>query len=137
MQSENSVALSQRLAQIGHVIILCDDLDRMTEFYRDLLAFAVESETATGISFRAGAIYLGLRKRTRTYDGRKSVDSTPGVQIAFLVSPAEVDAYHRRLVTKGVPILDAPRDQAWGHRTVYFADPEGNLLEIYGELSPG
>lgn len=123
--------------EIGHVILLCDDLDRMKSFYRALLAFPVESESETGLTFRAGSIFLGLRQRTRAYDGRGIRLGLPGVQIAFRVSPAEVDFYHQRLIDRSVPILDAPANQPWGHRTVYFSDPEGNLLEIYGELSTG
>jgi catechol 2,3-dioxygenase-like lactoylglutathione lyase family enzyme len=56
------------------------------------------------------------------------------VQLAFLVSPAEVDQCYEQLVAKGVKILDPPADQPRGHRTVYFADPEGNILEIYAEI---
>jgi catechol 2,3-dioxygenase-like lactoylglutathione lyase family enzyme len=126
--------LSQPLNQIGHVIVLCDDLERMKSFYCDLLAFDVDLESPTSITFRAGDIYLGLRKRTRTYDGQRSTDDPPGVQLAFLVTPEQVDAYHQQLVAAGTPIQDVPRNQTWGHRTMYFSDPEGNLLEIYGEL---
>ena len=35
---------------------------------------------------------------------------------------------------RGVEIADPPVDQLRGHRTVYFFDPEGNLLEIYAEI---
>ena len=33
-------------------------------------------------------------------------------------------------IQKGVTILEPPTDQPRGHRTVYFADPEGNQLEL-------
>ena len=120
--------------QLSYVIVLCDDLDRMKKFYRDVFSFPVESESATGLTFRAGSVFLGLRKRTRSYDGCGTRTELPGVQLAFLVSPAEVDQCHEQLVEQGVSIVDPPKNQPWGHRTVYFADPEGNILEIYGEL---
>lgn len=122
-----------RLDRLGYVIVLCENLERMRTFYRDLLAFPVEVESDTGITFRAGSVFLGLRLRTRGYDGHRLANEAPGVQLAFLVSPVEVDEYHRQLQANGVKILDPPQDQPWGHRTVYFADPEGNLLEIYAE----
>jgi catechol 2,3-dioxygenase-like lactoylglutathione lyase family enzyme len=123
-----------RVDQLNWVIVLCDDLDRMKAFYRDVFSFPVANESATGLTFRAGSIFLGLRKRTRAYDGRGAGPSSPGAQIAFLVSPADVDLCHEQLVEKGVKILDPPNNQPWGHRTVYFSDPEGNILEIYGEI---
>lgn len=120
--------------QLTYVIVLCDDLERMKAFYRDLFAFPVISESATDMALRAGGVILGLRKRTRAYDGRGVRAGLPGLQIAFLVSRAEVDLCHAQLVEQGVEILDPPTDQPRGHRTVYFSDPEGNVLEVYAEI---
>ena len=120
--------------QLNYAIVLCDDLETMKAFYRDLFAFPVASETETGLTFRAGDVLLSLRKRTRYYDGNGVRAELPGVQLAFLVSPDEVDLCYNQLVAKGVKILEPPTDQPRGHRTVYFADPEGNILEIYAEI---
>ena len=120
--------------RLSYVIVLCDDMDRMKAFYRDLFSFPVESETATSLALRAGSVLLALRQRTRDYDGRGGGSESPGVQLAFLVSPAEVDLCYDQLVDKGVEILDPPKDQSRGHRTVYFSDPEGNILEVYAEI---
>ena len=121
--------------QLSYAIVLCDDMDRMKMFYRELFAFPVEVETETSLSFRAGAaVSLALRKRERHYDGRGSGSPSPGVQLAFRVEPDEVSQCYEQLVQKGVTILDPPADQPRGHRTVYFADPEGNILEVYAEI---
>jgi lactoylglutathione lyase len=120
--------------QLNYAIVLCDDLERMKAFYRELFAFPVDSESATGLTFRAGSVLFSLRQRTRAYDGRGVRAELPGVQIAFLVSPSEVDLCYAQLVDKGVTILEPPTDQPRGHRTVYFSDPEGNMPEIYAEI---
>jgi lactoylglutathione lyase len=120
--------------QLDYAIVLCDDLLRMKKFYRDLFDFAIDSESDTGLTFRAGGVLLSLRQRTRPYDGSGIRPDLPGVQLAFLVAPDEVDPCYEQLVAKGVEILDPPADQPRGHRTVYFADPEGNMLEVYAEI---
>ena len=120
--------------QLNYAIVLCDDLETMKAFYRDLFPFPVDSESETGLTFWAGDVLLSLRKRTRYYDGNGARPELPGVQLAFLVSPAEVDLCYDQLVAKGVKILEPPTDQPRGHRTVYFADPEGNMLEVYAEI---
>lgn len=127
--------LAEKLSSLGYVIVLCDDLERMKVFYRELLAFTVVHETETGLTFQAGSSFLGLRKRTRRYDHPAAASAAPGVQLAFLVEREAVDRHYRDLVSSGVEIVDPPADQPWGHRTVYFTDPEGNLLEIYAELA--
>ncbi len=119
---------------LSYVIVLCEDLDGMKAFYKKLFPFPMDSESDTGLALRAGSVLLALRKRTRDYDGQGVRSGLPGVQIAFLVSPAEVDICHAQLVEMGVTIVDPPTDQPRGHRTVYFLDPEGNLLEIYAEI---
>jgi len=109
-------------------------MDPMKAFYRELFGFPVLSESATDLALQAGSVVLALRKRTRGYDGQGVRTELPGVQLAFRVSPAEVDLCYKQLVAQGVTILDPPTDQPRGHRTVYFADPEGNILEVYAEI---
>ena len=120
--------------QLDYAIVLCEDLDRMKAFYRDLFDFPIASESATGLTFQAGAVKLSLRQRTRGYDGQGTRSELPGVQLAFLVAPNEIARCYEQLVAKSVEILEPPTDQPRGHRTVYFADPEGNMLEIYAEI---
>ena len=124
----------EAVRELTYTIILCDDVKRMKEFYRDLFPFPVESEHPTGLVFRAGSGLLALRERTRNYDGQGTRAELPGVQLAFLVAPPEVDLCYEQLLAKGVVILEPPTDQPRGHRTVYFADPEGNMLEVYAEV---
>jgi lactoylglutathione lyase len=124
----------ESVRQLNYAIVLCNDLDRMKTFYRELFAFPVNSESDTGLTFSAGGVLLSLRQRTREYDGMGVRPELPGVQLAFLVEPEEVDLCYAELVDKGVQILEPPTDQPRGHRTVYFADPEGNMLEVYAEI---
>jgi len=120
--------------QLGYAIVLCDDIGRMKAFYRELFAFPIDSESDETLAFQVGATMIGLRKRTRDYDGRGGGPESPGLQLAFLVAREEVDQCYQLLLQKGVTILDPPADQPRGHRTVYFADPEGNILEVYAEI---
>ena len=41
---------------------------------------------------------------------------------------------HAELLQKGVEIIETPRDQDHGHRSLFFKDPEGNILEIYADI---
>ena len=85
----------------------------------------------------SGKTMLRLRERTRGYDGKKRVNSAPGVQLTFLVPDRDtVLRCYKQLLQLEIPILERPTDQPRGHCTVYFADPEGNQLEIWAEISP-
>lgn len=110
--------------QLSYAIVLCDDMERMKAFYRDLFAFPIDSESETSLAFLvAGSVLMALRQRTRPdYDGQGVRPELPGVQLAFLVAPAEVDLRHQELLEKGSKIIDSPTDQPRGHCTCYFSD---------------
>ena len=119
------------IQEMTHTIILCDDLELMKQFYCNLLPVEELDGSDTGVKLGLGSANFFLRKRTRDYDGRGTRDGLPGLQLAFLVEPDEVANCYDQLVARGVPIAEPPTDQPRGHRTVYFFDPEGNLLEVY------
>lgn len=58
------------------------------------------------------------------------------MQLAFRVPPSAVDDCHAELVANGVRILRGPTDltSTWRHGTLFFSDPEGNVIEIYAEI---
>jgi lactoylglutathione lyase len=60
----------------------------------------------------------------------------PSLQLAFRVAPGEVAACATVLAERGVTIDAGPTDQPFGHRTLFFRDPDGNVLEIYAEIEP-
>jgi len=124
----------QAVKELSYVILLVDDLDKMKEFYLALFPFEVRGDGDTGLGFNTGKTLFSLRKRTRDYDGKGPRLDAPGVQLAFLVEPAQVDECHKALLEHGAKIVEAPTDQPRGHRTLYFYDPEHNLLEVYAEI---
>jgi catechol 2,3-dioxygenase-like lactoylglutathione lyase family enzyme len=50
------------------------------------------------------------------------------------VSATEVDQCADELVRQGVALLSPPTNQSFGHRTLFFRDPDGNLLEVYAQI---
>ena len=125
------------IEQIDYVILPCIDLKRAREFYLSTMKFELESATATWVVFRVGNTRLALRPRGPwlAWEDGSMPKSSAAVQLAFRVSPAEVDVCYQELLAKRVSILDGPRDQAFGHRTLFFRDTENNVLEVYAEMN--
>ena len=121
------------IRQLDYTILLCRDMAAMTAFYRDVMGFPLIEAGPDWVVFKAGGPVLALRPRGRDYDG-DGPKAGASTQLAFRVAPAEVDICHDELVALGTRILDPPMDQSWGHRTLFFADPEGNVLEIYADI---
>lgn len=111
----------------------------MRAFYRDTLGFPVYRDWDGWCELRVGRVLLALRRRGRLYDGAATEGA--GIQLAFRVAPNEVEPCWRELVAAGVEILEPPDEgvygdpsDGYGHRTIFFRDPERNVLEIYADI---
>lgn len=123
------------IRSVDYVILLCDDLARMRDFYSEIFSFHIEEEEeGHWIAFRVGALFLGLRKRGRAYDGPSPSDISASVQISFNVPPDDVDLAFQALKAKGVAIIEPPTNQDFPHRTLFFRDPENNVVEIFAHI---
>jgi catechol 2,3-dioxygenase-like lactoylglutathione lyase family enzyme len=117
---------------LDHTVLLCAHMTETRAFYQDVMRFPIEVDRDTWVSFRVGSSLLTLRPRgtNPVWDDGPSVAGSASVQLAFRVPPLAIDACHDWLVSKGVPIIRVPN---WRHRTVFFRDPEANVIEIYAE----
>lgn len=123
------------IRSMDYVIVLCDDLVKMQRFYTDIFGFRIEEETpGQSVEYRVGTLFLMLRPRGRSYDGPGISDESAAIQLSFRVPPADVDAAYQTLREKDIEVIEPPTDQDWPHRTLFFRDPENNILEIYADI---
>lgn len=124
------------LRNLDYTMLLCRDLGPMRTFYVDVLGLEVQREVAGRyLELRVGATTLALRLRSRPYDGPPPETPAASVQLAFRVPPPDVGVAARQLVERGVELLEPVHDLPdFGHRVLFFADPEHNVIEIYAEI---
>ena len=125
------------IRSMDYVILLCDDLETMQCFYTDLFGWRIEEEVPNrAVEYRVGTLFLMLRPRGRPYDGPRIPGESASIQLSFRVPPADVDAAYETLLDKGINVIEPPTNQDWTHRTLFFADPENNIIEIYTDIHP-
>ena len=122
------------IRHLDYVVLLCDDILRMKQFYHQTMGFPIYRDWGSWIEMRVGSVLLALRHRDRPYDGPSFQPSSAAVQLAFRVTPAEVDSCYTELQAHAVEIVEPPISKEYGHKTLFFKDPEGNLLEIYADI---
>jgi catechol 2,3-dioxygenase-like lactoylglutathione lyase family enzyme len=124
----------QAIRHLDYVVLLCDDIIPMKRFYHEIMGFPIYRDWDSWVEVRVGSVLLALRVRGRPYDGPSVRPLSAAVQLAFRVAPAEVDSCYAELLARGVSVLEPPISQDYGHRTLFFRDPAGNILEIYADI---
>jgi catechol 2,3-dioxygenase-like lactoylglutathione lyase family enzyme len=125
----------QAVRGIDYSVIFARDMAAMRRFYEEILGFPLHRELSPNwIEYRVGENTLALAKPWLTAADAPTPAGSASLQLAFKVSVSEVDQCADELVRKGVTLLSPPTDQAFGHRTVFFRDPDGNLLEMFADI---
>jgi catechol 2,3-dioxygenase-like lactoylglutathione lyase family enzyme len=134
-RNPSSGSAFQAIRAIDYTVIFARDIAAMRRFYEDILGFRLLRELSPGwIEYRVGDNTLALAEPRLTAADVPTPSGSASLQLAFKVSAAEVDQCADELVRQGVDILSPPTDQVFGHRTLFFRDPDGNLLEVFAEI---
>ena len=125
----------QSIRTIDYTVILVRDMTAMRRFYEGVLRFPLTRELSAGwIEYQIGGNTLALSRPGRTAKDAPTPKGSASLQLAFKVAADDVDRCADELVRHGVDLLEPPTNQPFGHRTLFFRDPDGNLLEVYAEI---
>jgi catechol 2,3-dioxygenase-like lactoylglutathione lyase family enzyme len=120
---------------IDYTVILARQMNATREFYGTMLGFPLHRELSPQwVEFRVGSNLLALAEHGARFNDPSLPMGAPSLQLAFRVAPGEVASCAAVLAERGVHIVSGPTDRAFGHRTLFFRDPDGNVLEIYAEI---
>jgi catechol 2,3-dioxygenase-like lactoylglutathione lyase family enzyme len=132
--------LDRRVKGLGEVSIRVKDLDAMHKFYEKVVGLEVLRRDESFVFFKIADGYGGHSQNlalfaatNRDFLENKSPELNPEQttlhHIALNISLGDYETEKRRLEGLGLSVLAT--EHAWIHvRSLYFSDPEGNLLEF-------
>ncbi len=112
------------MAKFSIVMLVCSDLARSRDFYRDLLGLTVLQDLPRRpVRFTLGAdAVLSLHRKSDVLAVR------PGsLQLGFTVE--NVDEFVAKCVARGFPVFQDPYDERFG-RIAIVGDPDGYPLQV-------
>lgn len=97
------------------------DPDRSLAFYRDTLGLAIYREFPGGTVFFAGNGLLEVSGQGST---------GPGEDVVLWLQVRDLAATARELAERDVPVVREAREEPWGLREMWIADPDGLRIVI-------
>lgn len=119
-----------RVTGFDHIVLCVRDLAATRAFYERVLGMASREERPGKYSLQFGANKISLQDAAASPTVAR--DTVPGSGNFCLLSDTPVEAWRAHLVEQGVEIIDSGlRDGATGTiASLYFNDPDGNLVEV-------
>ncbi len=136
------MAVPPKITGLVETSLYVSDLERSARFYSEVLGLEVESRLkGRHVFLIAGQSMLLLfdpkyLKREREEEGEKALPQVYELgmtHIAFEIDPKNCDEWKGTLSKNGVTIV---AEKTWekGNRSIYFRDPDGNVVEL---IEPG
>ncbi len=125
------------LNRIGLVTIITANLPEMKRFYSEVLDFECIKDLGSYVEFRNEGVRFALTTPEIMYEGTenpsyKEERKGQSFELAFpLQSPVAVGKVYDEIAGKGATAVKAPELMPWGRTTAFFADPDGNIHELY------
>ncbi len=127
-----------KLLSILETALYVEDLDRAAAFYDQVMGLSdvlysddrMRAYSVNGQSVLLLFIRGGTTEPVQTGGGVISPHDASGqVHMAFAIAPETLDAWKARLADHAVAI-EGTSDWKRGGHSLYFRDPDGNLLEL-------
>jgi catechol 2,3-dioxygenase-like lactoylglutathione lyase family enzyme len=122
--------------KLTHSCIITESIERLREFYTDVLQIEPPTYGKNYVEFptECGTLSLfSLGAHEELAPGSARSAANRSLELEFQV--ADVDKEYERLQEMEIEWVKPPTTQAWGNRSIYFRDPDGNLINFYSRVS--
>ena len=120
--------------------IITDNISDMSDFYTQVMGFIPEIKQEGYVEFK----HLGVRfaicsrstfQKITLNDSYQIKPAGQAFELAFPVNSSDlVDDSYWELLARGAKPISPPTNMPWSQRTAFFADPDGNIHEIFAEI---
>jgi catechol 2,3-dioxygenase-like lactoylglutathione lyase family enzyme len=135
-----STATAQSMADPAPALIntclITNDVNRLTDFYTKVLKTKPEKTGADYVEFRTSAGVLAIfsaEAQEKYIPGSAKPGENHSAILEFKVT--DVDLEYARLHDFVQTWVKGPTNQPWGTRSIYFRDPDGNLVDFFTMLN--
>jgi uncharacterized glyoxalase superfamily protein PhnB len=119
-------------AKLVNTCVITGNVQRLVDFYEPILQQKAKRPSADYAEFptKVGVLAIFSEQAQENYiPGSAKAAENHSLILEFQV--ADVDAEYRRLHSLVKVWVKPPTTQPWGTRSVYFRDPDGNIIDFF------
>ena len=132
---DHSSSDASRIPRLMHTCLITDNVNQLVQFYEPVLGLKAQRSGEDYAEFHTGVGVLAVfsaAAQERYIPGSTHAGRNKSAILEFEV--ADVDAEYVRLQSLVKTWVKPPTTQPWGTRSIYFRDPDGNLVDFYTAL---
>lgn len=123
--------------QLINTCLITPNVNQLVAFYEAVLELKAERSGEDYAEFHTGAGVLAIfsaAAQERYIPGSAEGAANKSAVLEFRVD--DVDQEYSRLQSVVKTWVKPPTTQPWGTRSVYFRDPDGNLVDFFAPATP-
>jgi catechol 2,3-dioxygenase-like lactoylglutathione lyase family enzyme len=112
--------------------LITNDVEKLANFYEPVLGFKAKRSGEDYAEFHTDRGVLAIfsaRAQEKYIPGSTKAANNEGIVLEFRVD--DVDQQCLRLQSLVKNWVKPPTNQTWGTRSIYFRDPDGNLVDFF------
>jgi catechol 2,3-dioxygenase-like lactoylglutathione lyase family enzyme len=121
--------------ELTHSCIITENIGCLRDFYEIVLQIAPQTYGDNYVEFptKCGTLSIfSLEAHEELAPGSAKPASNRSLELEFQV--ANVDEEYERLQKMKIEWVKPPTTQSWGNRSIYFRDPDKNLINFYSRV---
>lgn len=131
-KTDNTPPATGRVPRLVNTCLITNNVKRLVDFYEPILGLKAKrsGEDYAELPTDGGVLAIFSQDARQKYiPGSTEAAKNKSVILQFKV--ADVDQEYKRLQSLVKIWVKSPTTQPWGTRSIYFRDPDGNLVDFY------
>ncbi|NLR66385.1 VOC family protein [Chitinophaga varians] len=125
-----------KISHLDHLVLTVADIEATCRFYQEILGMEIQTFANNRKALKFGQQKINLHQKGNEFEP-KATHPTPGSADLCFITGTPIREVKEELINKNIPLLESEVKRTGANGpiiSVYFRDPDGNLIEVSNYL---